>query len=165
MRALFSPVYPVLAQISLSHKKEMSSTTCSREKEFWNFEFLKLCFDITSKPNARILLDAQFLSNVLVHAGTFFPCLPCPCPYFLVSEKKSFLCSREKDFWNFELSTLRIRLPAAKAPLQAATVPTQRRYSANDLQRCHGANDTSVRCNAATAPTKRSYGANDLQRS
>ena len=131
------------------------------------FEILNLeSFDITSKPNARILLDAQFLSNVLLHAGTFFPCLPCPCTYFLVLENKSFFCSREIVFetLNFQRYESVCALRADTAQLQAATAPTQRRYSAIDLQRSYGADGTFVRCNAATAPTKRSYGANDLQR-
>ena len=86
------------------------------------FEILNFdSFEITSQPNVRILLGAQFFYNVLLHEGTFFPCLPCPFIYFLVLEilhifpcvRNFFLFSREIVFQTLKFQRYGIRCFAA----------------------------------------------------
>ena len=172
IRVLFSPVYPVLSYISLSYKPctyflVWEIFFCSPGKLFfklWNFNVTESAASppATAEMQAATAPTQRRYSAIDLHRTYFlvleiFHIFPCLRNLFWSPGKLFF------KLWNFNV-TESAALPAATAQLQAATAPTQRRYSAIDLQRSYGADGTFVRCNAATAPTKRSYGANDLQR-
>ena len=144
------------------------------------FEILNFdSFEITSQPNVRILLGAQFFYNVHLHKGTFFPCLPCPFIYFLVLQtlhifpcvRNFFLFSREIVFQTLKFQRYGIRCVASSHSAVAsshsanatqvqrhrfATQLRRRRYVCA-LQRSHCANETQLRRQRFATPLGRHH--------